>query len=215
MAIRCPKCKKAIKKGEVFCPRCGENLTAHEKLPNDKPGVGCLGVFFGFCFLILFCAFIGSGGTFKGTENFIVDAEKFSLISPTDLNKIMGKANSSETWTNKTASGNYKVTTKTYKKDGIYYEFILADKKVVRTSIYSSGYWTGKGDRFKYSSISKIPEQFNIKSTGKTLVQANNGFTYRLRNVSDKVEDFNVQDIIKNDKTFGFVKVTYDMTYFE
>lgn len=212
MAIRCPKCKRVLKKGDVFCPKCGENLTKYDKLPVVNWKLGC-GVIFLMFFIFSIVIGVVSGETDK--KNFIIDAEQFSLISSSELKNIMGKEKSSDNWTNKAATGNYKVTTKTYEKDGIYYEFILADKKVVRTSIYSSGYWTGKGDRFNYSSISKIPEQFNIKSTAKALVQTDNGFTYRLRNVSEKIEDFNVQDITKNDKTFGFVKVTYDMTYFE
>ena len=171
--------------------------------------------FFCFCALIFFSAMIGSGGTFKGTENFIVDAEQFSLISADELKKIMGKEKSSEDWTNKTTHGNYKVTTKTYEKDNITYEFILFKNKVVRASIYSSNYWNGTGDRFAYSTVSEILNQFGITATKKISVEVNNGLTYRVRNISDNVFELNVQDIPKDDKTFGFAKITYDAACFD
>ena len=215
MAIRCPKCKKAIKKGEVFCSRCGENLTAHEKLPTDKPGIGCLGIFFGFCLLILFCSFIGSGGTFKVTENVIVDAEQFSLISSSELEQIMGKADSSETWTNKTTTGNFEITTKTYDKDGIHYEFLISDDKVVRLGVYSNDYWNREGERFKYDSKLGILEQFNIAKGSNAAKETDNNVTFKLQNVNDKIDTFDVQDMSISDKTYGFVRITYDRTYFE
>lgn len=144
----------------------------------------------------------------------IENAEQFSRISVEELKKIMGEPVSEESWTNKTSKGDFEVVTLSYDKDSNHYEFIIADDSVVRLSIYSSAYWNGNGDRFSITGEkSDICKSFNITLSDNVKKTTDNSFVYTLSPVNDKIAIFNVQDI--NADTYGFVKITYNLNYFD
>ena len=169
-------------------------------------------------FTILVCGFCTSCGstTSKVPEPLTVieDAEQFSRISVEELKTIMGEPVSKETWTNKTSKGDFEVVTLSYDKNSNYYEFIIADNSVVRLSIYSSDYWNGNGDRFAITGEkSDICKSFNITLGDNVKKTDDTGYAYTLSPVNDKVAMFDVQDIDAD--TYGFVKITYNLNYFD
>lgn len=146
--------------------------------------------------------------------NVIEDVEQFSEISMEELKNIEGEPVSEESWTNKTSKGDFEVTTLSYDKDSNHYEFIIADNTVVRLSIYSSDYWNGSGDRFSITGEkSDICKSFNITLGEDVKKTADTGYAYKLSSVNDKIEVFDVQDIDAD--TYGFVKITYNLNYFD
>ena len=165
--------------------------------------------------LLLCLVFVGCV-TQDGAESivFIEDVERFSRISMDELKDIMGEAVSEEIWTNKTSKGDFLVTTLAYDKDGNHYEFIIADNSVVRLSIYSEKYWNGTGEPFKYRGAKKdICKSFNVTLSDNAKLITDTNFAYRISPVNNKVADFNIQDI--DGKTYGFVKITYNLNYFD
>lgn len=144
----------------------------------------------------------------------IEDVTQFSRISLEELKSIMGEPTSEEAWTNKTSKGDFAVTTIQYDKNSNHYEFIIADDSVVRLSIYSNAYWNNTGDRFSFTGEkSDIPKYFNVVLGDNVKKVTDNNFAYILSPVNDKVAEFNVQDIDEN--TYGCVKITYNLNYFD
>lgn len=167
---------------------------------------------------ILMCGFCTacSSNASKDSEpvTVIEDAEQFSRISVEELKGIMGKPVSEESWTNKTSKGDFEVVTLSYDKDSNHYEFIIADDSVVRLSIYSGDYWNGSGDRFSITGEkSDICKSFNITLGDNVKKTADTGYAYTLSPVNDKVAIFDVQDIDAD--TYGLVKITYNLNYFD
>lgn len=144
----------------------------------------------------------------------IEDAEQFSRITTDELKSLMGEPSSEEQWTNKTSKGNFDVLTWEYDKDSNHYEFIFADDSVVRVSIYSESYWNNTGNRFSFTGDkSSISKSFNVNPGDNVKKVTDNNFTYTLSPVNDKVAMFDVQDI--DSDTYGFVKITYNLNYFD
>lgn len=144
----------------------------------------------------------------------IEDVEQFSRISTSELKNIMGEPVSEESWTNKTSKGDFDVTTLSYDKDSNHYEFIIADDSVVRLTIYSNNYWNNMGDRFSINNDKKdICQSFSITLGENVKKVTDNNSTYTLSPVNDKVAMFDVQDI--DSDTYGFVKITYNLNYFD
>lgn len=144
----------------------------------------------------------------------IEDVEQFSRISTEELKTIMGEPISEESWTNKTSKGDFNVITLSYDKDSNHYEFIIADDSVVRLTIYSSSYWNGTGNRFSIAGEKKdICKSFDITLGENAKKVTDNNFTYKLSPVNDKIAIFDVQDI--DSDTFGLVKITYNLNYFD
>ena len=189
---------------------------------NKKHGFmkGCLTVIIVF---FVICAGIGiimsltmDKVTNKKSESvkIIEDAEQFSRISMEELKDIMGEPMSEEPWTNKTGKGDFEVITLSYDKGSNHYEFIIADDSVVRLSIYSDNYWNKSGDRFLITGEkSDICKSFNIILGDNAKKTADTGYSYTLSPVNNKVAIFDVQDI--DGDTYGFVKITYNLNYFD
>lgn len=147
----------------------------------------------------------------------IFDASSVSRISVEDLISKMGEPIEKEDWINKTTKGNFNVSTYTYDKEGIYYEFIITENSVIRLNVYSNLNWNKAGDNFKYKQKNKedILSLFGIVPNENAKKSVDNGFTFRISPVSNTVADFNVQGINETDKTFEFVKITYNIKYFD
>lgn len=173
-----------------------------------------------FCLIttILLCGIcISCSSSSKETNasiDIIEDVEQFSRISMNELKNIMGEAVSVEDWTNKTSKGDFNVTTLSYDKNSNHYEFIIADDSVVRLTIYSNSYWNNEGERFLIANDKKdICKSFNIVLGENVKKVTDNNFSYTLSPVNDKVAMFDVQDI--DSDTFGLVKITYNLNYFD
>lgn len=147
----------------------------------------------------------------------IFDASSVSRISVEDLISKMGEPIEKEDWINKTTKGNFDVSTYTYDKEGIHYEFIITENSVIRLNVYSNLNWNKAGDNFKYKQKNKedILSLFGIVPNENAKKSADNGSTFRISPVSNTVADFNVQGINETDKTFEFVKITYNIKYFD
>lgn len=146
----------------------------------------------------------------------IEDVEQFSGISKKELKEIMGKPASKETWISKTEKGDFKLTSFLYDKKSNHYEFVIADGKVVRLTIYSDNYWNGKGDRFKIGDgIESTYKSYGITLGGNVKEKANTAYAYVIAAVNDKVDKFHILDINSETNTYGMVKITYNLDYFE
>lgn len=166
--------------------------------------------------VISLCAILSACNSAIDSEPPVVieDAEQFSNITKDELKAIMGEPVTEESWTNKTSKGDFDVITLLYDKDSNHYEFIIADDTVVRLSIYSNNYWNGTGDRFSVFGEKKdICKSFNITLGENVKKITDNNFTYTLSPVNDKIAEFDVQDI--DSDTYGFVKITYNLNYFD
>ena len=143
----------------------------------------------------------------------IDDVTQYSNISVKELKELMGEPVLKDNWTNKTSKGNFKFTTFEYDKDTRHYEFIIYKKKVVRVTIYSGDYWTNDGNKFQYDgNVNSIFDMFNVVPD-ETARKKDTGFAYVLTPVNDKIAKFHIQNIKK--QTFGLVKVTYNLNYFD
>lgn len=174
--------------------------------------ISCLSIIISICGMIAAC---GSSSTSSSEPvSIIEDVEQFSRINTDELKNIMGEPVSEESWTNATSKGDFDVTTLSYDKNSNHYEFIIADDSVVRLTIYSNNYWNGTGDRFSITGDKQdICKSFNISLGENVKKVTDNNFTYTLSPVNDKIAMFDVQDIDTN--SYGFVKITYNLNYFD
>ena len=151
----------------------------------------------------------------KASETFIFDANSFSRVTTDELIEKLGECSEKEDWTNKTSKGTFNVTTYSYDLNGHHYEFLVCDDKVVRASVYSQKYWTGEGELFKYHlGKTDILTMIGV-DLGDNSEQFSNGLMWRISSASDTIEEINVQCIDSKEKTFDFVKITYDSRYFD
>jgi len=132
----------------------------------------------------------------------LIDANKFSRISPDELKKILGEPSNIEKWNNKTSKGNIPMITYTYENGK--YEFLIADNHVVRFNYYGKQSFNNKNDLFTLFGITPSSNMKKITDTGSAI---------RYQLVSDKIADFWVIDI--ENKTFNSVKITYNLNYFD
>lgn len=152
----------------------------------------------------------------KSGEAHVFDANAFSGITTNELLDKMGDYSEKEEWVNETSKGSFNFTTYSYDIDGNHYEFIVCDDSVVRVSVYSQKYWTGEGESFKYQiSKSEILTMFDIDLGNDAKQVVNNGLTWRISSVSDTITEIDIQDIDSKEKTFEFVKITYNQKYFD
>ncbi len=150
----------------------------------------------------------------------IFDAPSYSRISKSDLFSRLGKTSDVEKWNNKTAKETFPMTIYSYDdKDSTHYEFIVANDTdtVVRVTMYSAKNWAGKGTDIKYTkkSMNEMLALLNITPKDSAKVTADTGVAYRISPVSDKVGDVWFLELNKDDSTFGMVKITYDLNYFD
>ena len=223
-----------------FCPNCGEpSETVRENIqtPPDPPivatpikkkkGRGCLFAVLAVFIIPIIVGIIANLATKKPIiinesttsskeASFVVleDANQYSKISTDDLIGKLGEPISKEAWTNKTSKGTFELEIDSYDINSNHYEFIIADNTVIRLTIYSDQNWNGKGSLFSFNDKSQITSMFGIEPSKDSRTKDTNS-AYLISNVSDSIMTFNVQDIDSKNKTFGFVKITYDNNYFD
>ncbi len=165
--------------------------------------------------LCIFCtACTQTNNNADSNISIIEDVTQFSRISTDELKTIMGEPVSTEDWTYKGSKASYNFTTLSFDKNNNHYEFIIADNSVIRLTIYSENYWNGTGNRFSYNVNKKdICKFYNVSLNDNAKLVADTNFAYKLSPVNDKIAVFDIQDM--DEKTYGFIKVTYNLNYFE
>lgn len=133
---------------------------------------------------------------------FVIDAQQFSMVSPSKLTDLMGEPTSIENWEYSSPKGQ-KYQAKTYVYD-TNKEFMVIDDKVVRLTVNDTGF---------YKTEREALEIFGINPGPDFTVSEDNGITLRYQKLSDAVDEFwLISDGKGNVET---LKITYDLTYFE
>ena len=146
----------------------------------------------------------------------IENVVQYSRISTSELKALMGEPVSIENWTLSSTRGSFAVETYSYDKNSNHYEFIIAEDTVIRLSIYSNKYWNNSGNPFSYTGdIQNTCKLFGVDINNNTKKTIDNKLTYTLSPVNDKIAEFDVQNINSSNKTFDFVKITYNLNYFD
>lgn len=151
-----------------------------------------------------------NGGTTEKSQ--IIDANKYSGITSEELVKEMGEPEKIDEWNN-TKSDGTKYPVKTYIYNSNKYEFLVADNKVIRLSVYSDKYMTGEGEDFNLNSKEDIFPMLGIEPSDNLTNVVDNNVALRYQMVSDKIADVWLPEV--KDKSFSMVKITYDLRYFE
>ena len=148
------------------------------------------------------------------TPNVIIDANQFSRITPEKLFSIIGNPSDTDKWNYKSSNGTtYKATTYTYDKK-VCYEFLVIDNTVVRFTFNSEKYNDPNGKSVKFNDKNDLLPMFGITPSSEIKNISDTGVALRYQLVSDKIADFWVVGIDKENKSFDTVKITYNLNYF-
>lgn len=135
-------------------------------------------------------------------ENTIIDATKFSRISPEELIKLMGEPESKEDVEIKlTETRSYDATYYIYEDSK--YEFMVIDSEVVRFTF--NGAYQEKND-----NVEVFFRMFNISPGENSEKVADTPASIRFQMVNDKIDDF----WISFGDEYTIYKVTYNLKYF-
>ncbi|MFB6473354.1 hypothetical protein ACFCW7_11020 [Paenibacillus glucanolyticus] len=135
-------------------------------------------------------------------ENTIIDATKFSRISPEELIKLMGEPESKEEVEIKlTETRSYDATYYIYEDSK--YEFMVIDGEVVRFTF--NGAYQEKND-----NVEVFFRMFNISPGENSEKVADTPASIRFQMVNDKIADF----WISFGDEYTIYKVTYNLKYF-
>lgn len=146
--------------------------------------------------------------------NAIIDANQFSSITPENLISIMGTPSSIDKWDYKSPNGTtYKAITYSYNKK-VCYEFLVIDNSVVRFNFNSEKFNDNNGKSIKFNDKKELLPMFGITPSSDIKNISDTGVALRYQLVSDKIADFWVVDIDKENKSFDTVKITYNLNYF-
>ncbi|GJM73010.1 hypothetical protein HMSSN036_52260 [Paenibacillus macerans] len=164
-------------------------------------------------FLVVSLVIYGTTGdktvsTVSGNEQekatIIIDANKFSKISPDELVEIMGDPEEKEEWKYDSLNGQtYDAITWTYENGN--QEFLFIDGKVVRFTLYGTGQTYEDGEQAL--SLFGITPGPNITETADT------GTAIKYADVSMGIDEFWMLEDSKPN-SIGTVKITYDSRYF-
>lgn len=133
----------------------------------------------------------------------LIDSSQFSRISISELIEIMEEPDNIEKWNYKSPNGNeYDAITYSYGD----YEFLIIDGSVVRFNFYGKQTFKTENDLF---SLFGIKPSENIKKV------VDNNLTLKYHLVSNKIAEFLITNINKENKSFDTVKITYNLNYFD
>ena len=168
--------------------------------------------------IVLMVVLVGCGSTATTKESVatdvIVDANQFSRITPEKLFSIMGSPSSTDKWNYKSLNGTtYDAITYTFDKK-VCYEFLVIDNSVVRFTFNSEKYNDSNGKSIKFNDQNDLLLMFGITPSNDIKKIADTGSSLRYQLVSDKITEFWVVDIDKENKSFDTVKITYNLNYF-
>ncbi len=143
----------------------------------------------------------------EGKSNYVrCDVEQFANITGEELIALLGEPNSIS---DGTCSGAFEIPC-------VYYDynnnemlgevsFALVNNEVIRFTSYK--------DDYAYSGKGSVLKDFGIEKGKNSVVVADTGVALCYHCPSDVVDDFQISLI--EDKTFGFLQVTYEMMYYE
>lgn len=182
---------------------------------------GCLIGCSGIILIIVVLLIIGFIGGIKGVLNednkpkveVMLDVNKFSRISSSELVKIMGEPEKIDDYEWKVPRTNESIVGKIYIYDENKYEFILFDDSVVRLNIYSGTYMGYDDSTMTFNEVQDIFAMFGIEPNKDLKKISDTNYALRYSPVSDKVADVWIQEVKGNE--FGIAKITYDLNYFE
>lgn len=149
--------------------------------------------------------------------NVIVDTTQFSGITTEELKSILGEPELVEEWTNTTQKGNFNFTSFEYNVNGNHYSFNIFEDSVVSLIVEPPKYYDLGGDVFHYTQKNKkdILQQFNIELGSNGKKKADTGFALIYSPVNEKIGKVDIQFIDTDNKTFEWVKVIYNLNYFD
>ncbi|MEK5167167.1 hypothetical protein NYE69_33335 [Paenibacillus sp. FSL R5-0527] len=163
-------------------------------------------------FLVVSLVINGTGdkpmSTVSGDEQekatMIIDANKFSKISPDELAEILGDPEAKEEWKYDSLNGQtYDAITWTYENGN--QEFLFIGGKVVRFTFYGTGQ--------TYTDDEQVLSLFGITPGPNITKTEDTGAAMKYANASMKIDEFwLVEDSKPN--SIGTVKITYDSRYF-
>lgn len=142
----------------------------------------------------------------------IIDANQFSRISSTQLVEIMGEPEKTEDYEWLVPKTNKSIVGKLYTYEKGKYEFVIFEDQVVKLDINSGEYWGYDDSVFTFNKEDDIFKMFNITPNENLKKITDTNYALRFSPVSDKVADVWVIDI--DEKSFGSVKITYNLNYF-
>jgi len=140
--------------------------------------------------------------TNEPTHDVVWDVSSLSLVSADTLVSLIGEPDTVESGK---LTGVKEVACTYYEYDNHeifgYVSFAIVNDKVVRLSSYA-----------EYEMTDDVLAQFGVERSSNCSISADTGYALRYSNPSSTVDDFWIADI-END-TFGFLQVTYDMSYY-
>lgn len=149
-----------------------------------------------------------NNGTEQNKVEVVCDITKYANLTSTELIELLGEPDNIE----KTTPSNGFVDIPC-----VYYDynnteelgevsFVFINNKVAQLISYKEFQFPGEEEVFTI---------FNIELSENGAVAENNDTTLRVRCPSEEVDDFWISNIDKEKGTFDFLKITYDMEFFE
>lgn len=135
------------------------------------------------------------------------DVTRFANITSEQLVAICGEPNKKE---NGNCVGSFEIPCLNYEYDNLEnygsVTFVLVKDKVVRFTSYNE---------YTCSNFKKVLENFGVQESDGCTTVVNNDTALRYRCPSDSIDDFWISIIDKENDSFGFLQVTYDMEYYD
>ncbi len=135
------------------------------------------------------------------------DVTQFANITGEQLIALLGEPDSIG---NGKCNGSFEISCTNYDYDNLegYGEasFTLVGDKVVRLTSYNE---------YKFSKVENIMKDFGVQKSKDAAKVANNENALRYRCPTETIDDFWISLIDEENKSFGFLQVTYDMEYYE
>jgi|GEM_PF-5685193 len=142
---------------------------------------------------------------------FILDARKYSHITPEDVIAEFGEPRETEDWivTGIDRTEAYPATAYYYDfEGGATLEFNIIDGAVVRLNYFAPAE-TGK----KYEALADVIKSFGLSEKDGTITKDSNAVKSYEMNLDD-VKRFAIWEITMETKTFDRVRIDYDTKYF-
>lgn len=140
--------------------------------------------------------------TNEPTNAVVWDVTSLSLVSADTLVSLIGEPDTIES-AKLTGVKEVACTYYEYNDHEVfgYVSFAIVNDEVIRLTSYA-----------EYEMTDDVLAQFGVERSSNCSISADTGYALRYSNPSSTVDDFWIADI-END-TFGFLQVTYDMTYY-
>ena len=165
-----------------------------------------------FAVIIMFLSLIFITSCSNKEVAVIFNAPEYAKITKDQLYQKLGEPKYADEWTNKTSKGDFRLTNHTYFIDNLYLEITTFEDIVVKIHAFPN-----ETNTFKFeNNYLDIFKQFgmDVKSNIKPAEQKNNKYL-KLLNISDAVEEVEIYHLNKSDKTYNYVYITFDSSYFD